>query len=736
MAVTVNDDDTAVALSATPNPVTEGSTVTVTARLAAALSSDVEIPVALTADTAETDDYGPLSSITISRGKTTGTGTITTAQDTDTDDERFTVALGTLPNGVAAGSPNSVRITISDDDSSGGDGDTDPEQTVPTTLTLKAGSSPAEGRPAVRVSVALDQPSPRGGMKVKLSLGEGTATEGAGGDFTLTPMTIAIGEGERFGEATLSVVDDATDEDSETVAIQAACPNEGLTAGLGLTIADNDEAGVTVSPAALSVAEGTTAAYSVVLASKPMADVEVTARSGTPGKAAVTPATVTFTPGEWNQAKTITVTGVEAGGVTITHGASSTDGKYGEDLRIGSVAVAVTASHAKRVYGRPWPGMRWVCLKPWPRATRRGPCRTARAASAHGSRVTERELLDGSSFGLTGGAAAGGRGGRLERGAGGYHSTSLGTGAVEAALTGLYPYGGVALGLRSEVTRPPAGGEGLSLAVTGDARITYTASAAARTPVGELAATEADTWLARAGVEGTRRFALDAGKTGAWLTPSIGGGRACGRRRRGAGHRRRPGRRARLCGPGERARRRPAGARSGCPRGERLPGLGRVGGAHLGSPSLDRSATLLRQRRQRAPQRLSHRHLPSRPVVDQRLDDAPVSLPRTYTLTADTLAVQEWNNNALDAYITIMTRVTDPAILTTLGGSSWVREWLNDGTGKVWRWTLAFTDAGGATRSTTTRTRPVAATTRYARRRRPPAFRFPLPPGIGPVVAP
>ena len=113
MAVTVNDDDTAVSLSATPNPVTEGSTVTVTARLAAALSSDVKIPVALTADTAETDDYGPLSSITISRGKTTGTGTITTAQDTDTDDERFTVALGTLPNGVAEGSPNSVRITIS-----------------------------------------------------------------------------------------------------------------------------------------------------------------------------------------------------------------------------------------------------------------------------------------------------------------------------------------------------------------------------------------------------------------------------------------------------------------------------------------------------------------------------------------------------------------------------------------------------------------------------------------------
>ena len=120
VAVTVNDDDTAVSLSATPSQVMEGSPVTVTVRLAAALSSDVKIPVALTADTAETDDYGPLASITISRGKTTGTGTITTAQDTDTDDERFTVALGTLPNGVAAGSPNSVRITILDAGSESG----------------------------------------------------------------------------------------------------------------------------------------------------------------------------------------------------------------------------------------------------------------------------------------------------------------------------------------------------------------------------------------------------------------------------------------------------------------------------------------------------------------------------------------------------------------------------------------------------------------------------------------
>ncbi|MCY4557635.1 MAG: tandem-95 repeat protein, partial [Chloroflexi bacterium] len=61
-------------------------------------------------------DYGSLTNITINGGSTTGTGTISTSEDDDTDDETFTVALGTLPSSVTAGSPNSVEVTITDDD--------------------------------------------------------------------------------------------------------------------------------------------------------------------------------------------------------------------------------------------------------------------------------------------------------------------------------------------------------------------------------------------------------------------------------------------------------------------------------------------------------------------------------------------------------------------------------------------------------------------------------------------
>ena len=82
-----------IALSATPT-VDEGSSVTVGVTLAQAPTADVDVPLTLTAGTAETGDYDDsLSSITVSAGQTTGTGTITTTVDTDPDDETFTVAI-------------------------------------------------------------------------------------------------------------------------------------------------------------------------------------------------------------------------------------------------------------------------------------------------------------------------------------------------------------------------------------------------------------------------------------------------------------------------------------------------------------------------------------------------------------------------------------------------------------------------------------------------------------------
>ena len=141
------------------------------------------------------------------------------------------------------------------------------------------------------------------------------------------------------------------------------------------------------------------------------------------------------------------------------------------------------------------------------------------------------------------------------RGAGGYRGPA-GSGDVEATLTGVYPYAGVELserlsawaaagygsgeltlipdgvaamtadlamsmgaaGLRGEVLRP-GNGEGLALAVKGDARFTRTSSSKAKT--GSMEGADADVWLVRTGIEGARRFALGDGEDGAAVTPSF-----------------------------------------------------------------------------------------------------------------------------------------------------------------------------------------------------------------------
>ncbi len=118
--LTITDDDDltppapTVNLSVSPNPVPEGQSVTVTARLSRAMSENVTIPLVLTAGTAESGDYGSLTSIAIPGGQTEGKGTIATTEDADEDNETFTVALGAPMDGVAPGNPSSMEVMILD----------------------------------------------------------------------------------------------------------------------------------------------------------------------------------------------------------------------------------------------------------------------------------------------------------------------------------------------------------------------------------------------------------------------------------------------------------------------------------------------------------------------------------------------------------------------------------------------------------------------------------------------
>ena len=119
--------------------------------------------------------------------------------------------------------------------------------------------------------------------------------------------------------------------------------------GTGSAIVDNDVPAVTVSPTALDLDPGGTGTYSVVLDLEPHADVTITASSGDAGVATVSSTSLTFTPSDWNVARTVTVTGAGEGSAAISHSASG--GGY-DGATIDGVDVAVISSSPGLVFSR------------------------------------------------------------------------------------------------------------------------------------------------------------------------------------------------------------------------------------------------------------------------------------------------------------------------------------------------------------------------------------------------
>ena len=241
--VTITDLDTPpnVHLSANPNPVDEGNSVTVTATLSKLLPNPVTIPLILTPVTADKGDYGNLASITIATDARTGTGTIATVKDADYDDETFTVSLGSLPSTVAAGSPSSVPLTITDLDT--------PPVVLPS-VSLSANPNPVDEGGSVTVTATLSKALPDP-LTIPLTLAPVTAEEGDYGN--LASITIAANT--QTGTGAIATVKDA-DYDNETFTVSlSSLPSEvseGSPASILITIRDIDAPPVTLPNVSLS----------------------------------------------------------------------------------------------------------------------------------------------------------------------------------------------------------------------------------------------------------------------------------------------------------------------------------------------------------------------------------------------------------------------------------------------------------------------------------------------------
>ena len=226
------------------------------------------------------------------------------------------------------------------------------ENTAAVTISFRSVSpmpAAVEGGSGLLVTVDVS-PAPNGSLLIPI-----TATGGGGaesGDFTISPATLTFASGETATNVTVTAVEDAVDDDGETVTLGfGTLPTSASTVGalattfmVGLT--DNDERGVRVSRAALTVSEGGSGTYTVVLGSEPTAEVTVTVTADLADTGLeVSPASLTFTDTSWSVAQTVTVTAAEDDDalaepvVTLAHVVSG--GDYAGETA-GGVEVTVT----------------------------------------------------------------------------------------------------------------------------------------------------------------------------------------------------------------------------------------------------------------------------------------------------------------------------------------------------------------------------------------------------------
>ena len=283
--------------------------------------------------------------------------------------------------GVLTGTPTTVAVmathtyTAADGDSTGGIGD---EDSLTFSVTVEAAAIPATG---FTVSVVGDSDNAavseaREGTTTPVAV---TATPTPAGSvfaadqmvtFMLTPAspasrpdspddpyvtynniaprTIALAVGDARARTTFSLrpTEDAFDHADFPLTVTATAQPSGISGTATVTLIDNDIT-IETTLAATTVIAGATATYDVQLTEQPPADTTVTVASQGAGTATVSPATLTFTTGDWNTAQTVTVTGVAAGTTTIRHTAPTAAGYA---FVTNDVDVTVTAAPVAPVF--------------------------------------------------------------------------------------------------------------------------------------------------------------------------------------------------------------------------------------------------------------------------------------------------------------------------------------------------------------------------------------------------
>ena len=261
VTVTITDDDgdgtgptnPTVTLTVDDDEIDEaGGVATVTATLSQATDEAVEVD--LTPRAGFTTDAGDLTfspsdlTIVIPQGETVGTLTATANPDDDTDDETVTLDVTAVRGGGATeATPQSVTITVNDDDDGGATDD-----------------------PVVRLSVSDDDITEGESTLITVSLSDGATADGnvsvnlayAGGASEFeAPSSVTIPSGENSASVTFTALDDEVEEANETVTVSISGvtgnASEDAEQSEAITIRDNDGVAVDEATVSFVVSEAT-----------------------------------------------------------------------------------------------------------------------------------------------------------------------------------------------------------------------------------------------------------------------------------------------------------------------------------------------------------------------------------------------------------------------------------------------------------------------------------------------
>ena len=309
VTLTLEDDDppTVSLVLSDPSISETGGVSTVTARLSGAWSAAVTVTVAAAAGTGSTagDFTRSGTTLTIAAGATASTGTVTVranGNDVDSPDKSVMVS-GTAAGGNGVADPSDVTLTLEDDEA------------LPTVSLVLAPTSITETNGVATVTATL---AGRSSEAVTVTVGAAVS-----GDFALsTATTLTIAAGSTASTGTVTVTAEPNDVDaadrSATVSGTAAGGN-GVAdpSGVTLILTDDDTAGVAVSPSTsatsrlVTTESGGTATFAVELDSEPTGNVVLGVASSDTDEGTAAPSALTFTPSDWDEAQTVTLTGTD-----------------------------------------------------------------------------------------------------------------------------------------------------------------------------------------------------------------------------------------------------------------------------------------------------------------------------------------------------------------------------------------------------------------------------------------